>query len=300
MIGAAVRPPARRTLRSATALGTLAIVASGLLFVGRSADPALADPPAEAARTSSLRTDGLAASIALERLHLALEAAIAAGREGPLPRSAATAIPLPPSAAPLIALTPPGDRPASQSRRSVASSGGPRPRALRSRAWRWGRPTWARSSGSFVGRPFGLHVCHQSPPRRAHRGRAGFRSRRLERRDPQAALEAADRADRELAAVRAWKAELVTLPLGPRPRASSSSRCDTAAMRSCPAMPLPSPPRGDSSRQPPSRLTERTLRLGSRWLREDRPSPIRACVAWRTRSERWSGARMAWHRSCAA
>ena len=214
MIRAAVRPPARRRPRSATVLGTLAIVASGLLFVGRSADPALADPPAEAARTSSLRADGLAASIALERLHLALEPAIAAGRDG-------------------TAATVSGDGDPAPAFRSAAD----RVDAARGEAG-VALVSVGRFSGDAAAEGFTLPDLAVGPAdlgaivgqlRGAAVPASTFASNRrhaedtvaelasalaaLERGDPQAALEAADRADRELAAVRAWKAELVTLPL---------------------------------------------------------------------------------------
>ncbi|MDQ2941276.1 MAG: hypothetical protein M3R05_03695, partial [Chloroflexota bacterium] len=77
-----MRPSIRRLARPAIALGTLAIVTSGLLFVGRSADPALADPPAQAQRSAAQRAAGRTASVAIERLHASLLAALAPGREG--------------------------------------------------------------------------------------------------------------------------------------------------------------------------------------------------------------------------
>jgi len=77
-----MRPTIRRLARPATALGTLAIVLSGLFFVGRSPDPRLADPAADAARSEALRRAGSAAAAALERLYVALEAALADGRAG--------------------------------------------------------------------------------------------------------------------------------------------------------------------------------------------------------------------------
>jgi len=214
MIRAAVRPPARRRPRSATVLGTLAIVASGLLFVGRSADPALADPPAEAARTSSLRADGLAASIALERLHLALEAAVAAGRDG-------TAATVSGDGDPAPALVSAADRldaargPAGVALAAVGRFSGAAP------AEGFTVPALSvgpADLGVIVGQLRDAAVpasAFASNRRHAERTVAelGSALAALERGDPQAALDAADRAEGELAAVRAWKAELVTLPL---------------------------------------------------------------------------------------
>lgn len=209
-----MRPPTRRFARPATVLGTLAIVVSGLLFMGRSADAALADPPVEAARSTAVRDAGLAASIALERLHLALEAAIAAGRDG-------TAATVSGDADPAPALTRAADR--------LDAARGPAGAAVGAvdRFSGVSRAEGIALPGLSVGPAELATIVRQLreaavpastfASNRGHTERTvaelGSALAALEHGDPQAALEAADRADGELAAVRAWKADLVTLPL---------------------------------------------------------------------------------------
>ncbi len=227
-----MQPSIRRLARPATAVGALAIVTSGLLFVGRSADPRLADPPADAARSRAVRDAGLAAAIALDRLRAALEAALAAGREG----TAAT----------------------------VNGDGDPAPALLRAadrlddaRAPA-GVATLAvgRLSGVTSAEGFALPRLQLSPElatiaaqlRGAVEPASTFASMRgrtertvaqlgaalaaLERGDPRAAVEAADLADAELAAIRQWKADLVTLPLWIKTagRLLAAVRCGSEAL----------------------------------------------------------------------
>ena len=209
-----MRQMARRLARPATAVGTLAIVTSGLLFVGRSADPALADPPAEAARSTEVRDAGLAASIALERLHLALQAPLAAGREG-------TAATVSGSADPAPALTRAADR--------LDAARGPAGAALAavdrfagvSSAEGFALPGYELGSAQLAiiagqlrdaARPASIFASNRGRTERTV-AELGSALAALEHGDPQGALAAADRADGELAAIRAWKADLVTLPL---------------------------------------------------------------------------------------
>jgi hypothetical protein len=200
--------------RLATVLGTLAVLTSGLLFVGRSPDPRLADPPAEVARSAALRDAGLAAAIALERLHAVLETALAAGRDG--------------TAATVNGDTDPAPALASAAER-VGAARGPASVAIRA---------VDRLSGMSNAEGLALPPLQLSPSqlativgqlRSAVEPASTFASMRggtertvaelgstlaaLQRGDPRAALRAADRAEGELAAIRAWKADLVTLPL---------------------------------------------------------------------------------------
>ncbi|MDP9243484.1 MAG: hypothetical protein M3O77_00195 [Chloroflexota bacterium] len=209
-----MRPSIRRLARPATVLGSLAVLTSGLLFVGRSSDPMLADPPAEAARSAALRDAGLAAAIALERLHAALETALAAGRDG-------TAATVNGDTDPAPALTRAAER--------VGAARGPASVAIRA---------VDRLSGISNAEGSALPPLQVGPNQLATivgqlrsavepastfasmRGRTertvaelGSTLAALERGDPRSALEAADRAEGELAAIRAWKADLVTLPL---------------------------------------------------------------------------------------
>lgn len=163
---------------------------------------------------SSLLADGLAASIALERLHLALEGATAAGREG-------TAATVSGDGDPGPALSTAADRldaargPAGVALAAVGRAAGT------AAAEGFSLPALSvgpADLGVIVGQLRGAAVpatAFASNRRHAERTVAelGSALAALERGDPQAALEAADRADGELAAVRAWKAELVTLPL---------------------------------------------------------------------------------------
>lgn len=209
-----MRPSIRRLARPATALGTLAIVLSGLLFVGRSADPRLADPAADAARSEALRRAGSAAAAALERLHVALETALAEGRAGTAATVSGDADPAPSllhaadkidtARAPAIAAVEALDRLS-----GLLRAGGV---VLQPLDVSLGQ--LATIAGQFRG---------AAPPasefasmrRRTERTVAelGEALAALGRGDPEAALQAADRADAELAAIRAWKADLVTLPL---------------------------------------------------------------------------------------
>jgi hypothetical protein len=214
MIGAAMRPSIRRLARPATALGTLAIVASGLLFVGRSTDPALADPPARAERSAAQRAAGLTASIALERLHAALEAALAPGRDG-------TAATVSGDQDPAQALLRAADR--------LDASRAPAAAAV---------AAVDRLAGLLRADDIGLARLQVSPGQLATiagqfrgaaepastfalmRGRTertvaqlGAALAALDRGAPDAALEAADRAQLELDAIGGWEADLVTLPL---------------------------------------------------------------------------------------
>jgi hypothetical protein len=209
-----MRPPIRRLARPAIVLGTLAIIISGLLFVGRSADPRLADPPAEAARSTALRNAGLAASVALERLRVALEGALAAGREG-------TAATVSGDGDPAPALVHAADRLDAARLPALAAvaavdrlSGLLRAEQVALPALQVGPDRLATIAGQFRGAG-GAASTFASMRGRTERTVAelGAALAALERGDPRGGLEATDRADRELTAIRAWKADLVTLPL---------------------------------------------------------------------------------------
>jgi hypothetical protein len=209
-----MRPSIRRLARPATALGTLAIVISGLLFVGRSPDPRLADPAAQAAREAALRRAASAAGVALERLHVALEAALAAGRAGTAATVSGDADPasslvhaadgIDAARAPALAAVEAGDRLSGLLRAGgvVLPPLDVSPGQL------------ATVAGQFRGAAAPASD-FASMRRRTERTVAelGAALAALDRGDPEAAVHAADRADSELAAIRTWNADLVTLPL---------------------------------------------------------------------------------------
>lgn len=209
-----MRPSIRRLARPATALGTLAIVISGLLFVGRSANPAFADPPAHAERSAAQRVAGLTASLALERLHLALEAALAPGRDG-------------------TAATVSGNRDPAQALLKAADgldrARGPAVEAMAAvdrlagllRADDIGLARLAVSPGQLAtiagqlrdaAEPASTFALMRARTERTV-AQLGAALAALDHGAPGAALEAADRAELELDAIRGWKANLVTLPL---------------------------------------------------------------------------------------
>jgi hypothetical protein len=209
-----MRPSIRRLARPAAALGTLAIVLSGVLFVGRSADPRLADPAAEAARSLALRRAGSAAGVALQRLHVALEAALAAGRAGTAATVSGDTDPAPP----LV-----------RAADGLDAARAPAIAAIEA----VNRLSGLLRAGGVVLQPVELSLGQLATVAGQFRGAAqpasDFASMRrrtertvaelgealaaLERGDPEAALQAADRADSTLVSIRAWKADLVTLPL---------------------------------------------------------------------------------------
>jgi hypothetical protein len=209
-----MRPSTRRLARPATVLGTLAILGSGLLFVGRSADPRLADPPVEVARSSALQDAGLAAAIALERLRAALETSLAAGREG-------TAATVNGDTDPAAALTRAADRvdaargPAAVAVTAVNGlSGLSKAEGIALPGLPLSASQLATIAGQLRGaaEPASIFALMRGRTERTV-AELGSALAALERGDPRAALEAADRADRELAAIGAWNADLVTLPL---------------------------------------------------------------------------------------
>ncbi|MEP6681261.1 MAG: hypothetical protein ABJB65_07260 [Chloroflexota bacterium] len=208
-----MQPSTQRLARPASVVGALAILTSGLLFVGRSADPARADPSVDAVRSGTVRDAGLAATIALDRLHTALEASLSAGRQG-------TAATVDGESDPAPALGSAADL--------LDAAGGSADAAMLA---------VDRVSGVANGEGLAMTRLHLNPGlpaiaaqlRGAVEPASTFASMRrrtervvtqlgaaltaLDRGDLAAAVEAVGGADADLAAIRAWQPGLVTLPL---------------------------------------------------------------------------------------
>ncbi len=208
-----MQPSTQRLARPASVVGALAILASGLLFVGRSADPARADPSAAAVRSGTVRDAGLVATIALDRLHTALEASLSAGRQGTAatvdgesdPASALG------SAADLLDAAGGSADAAMLAVDRVSGLASGEGLAMTRLQLNPGLPTIAAQLRGAV-EPASTFA---SMRRRTERvvTQLGAALAALDRGDPAAAVEAVDVADADLAAIRAWQSGLVTLPL---------------------------------------------------------------------------------------
>ncbi len=208
-----MQPSMSRLARSATLVGALAVLTSGLLFVGRSADPVRADPSADAVRSGAVRDAGLAATIALDRLHAALEAALTAGRQGTAATVNGDADPAPAleRAADLVddAGGPAGAAVLAVERVSGLSSA--EGLTMARLELTPGLSTIAAQLRNSVEPASAFASMRQRTARVV--AQLGAALAALDRGDPGAAVEAVDLADGDLAAIRGWQSGLVTLPL---------------------------------------------------------------------------------------